>query len=291
MATGAPSPSTGFGPQSGAFDPVEIAPRIFLCLNSEAAGPRYPTSSIRRGLALRCEARELLEEGLGFGVPLIKFGNVPVFPGSRSAATRSSAGQTVITIRFVLDLVETTTIGDRTAGRQLQSLRNGFSALHRGHPRLRPAITLASSYLRRALRLGSRFERRAPVGEAAVSYTIDAGQSRIRVQANLDGLAGKGCTEIILANEQGGHYFDHCLDSGGLDLHGQALGSWDESTGRWASFIDARDNVAFTLHAVPGARMFRGREVERGRLAWAGLNYVVPPETSAFAYDIHVGTP
>ena len=41
---------------------------------------------------------------------------------------------------------------------------------------------------------------------------------------------------------------------------------------------------------VKGARMFRGRELVEGRLAWSGLTYVLPEDNINFSYDIGIGT-
>jgi len=56
-----------------------------------------------------------------------------------------------------------------------------------------------------------------------------------------------------------------------------------------ASFIDSYDNIAFTLKRVKRARMFRGRELVKGRLAWSGLAYVLPQDLINFDYDIRIG--
>ncbi len=53
--------------------------------------------------------------------------------------------------------------------------------------------------------------------------------------------------------------------------------------------IDFCDNIAFTLKQVKGARMFRGRELVKDRLAWSGLAYVFPQDIINLAYDIRIG--
>ena len=51
--------------------------------------------------------------------------------------------------------------------------------------------------------------------------------------------------------------------------------------------------VSFSLERapdpdVPGARLFRGREVARGRLAWAGFGYSLRPGPPTFTYTLRV---
>ena len=90
-------------------------------------------------------------------------------------------------------------------------------------------------------------------------------------------------------NEQGANCFDTYKDSDGLILKGEKIGSWDQIKANEASFIDPSDGLMFSLKNVEGARMFRGRELVTGCLAWSGLAYVLPPETKEFAYSIELG--
>ncbi|MCX9025362.1 MAG: hypothetical protein OIN85_04610 [Candidatus Methanoperedens sp.] len=92
-------------------------------------------------------------------------------------------------------------------------------------------------------------------------------------------------------NELGANHFDSYRDSNGLFLRGKAIGTWDETIADETSFIDFRDSIAFTLNRVKEARMFRGRELVEGRLAWSGLAYVLPHDIINFTYDIRIGAP
>ena len=98
-----------------------------------------------------------------------------------------------------------------------------------------------------------------------------------------------GCTEKIVLNEQGANWFDTYVDSEGCILKGNEIGSWDEIFADEATFLDQADGLSFTLKAVTGARMFRGRELVPGRLAWSGLAYVLPPQRDELAYSITIG--
>ena len=55
-----------------------------------------------------------------------------------------------------------------------------------------------------------------------------------------------------------------------------------------ASFASSAADVVFTLRRVPGARLYRGRELIGSRLAWSGFGYVLPPTAARFAYDIAI---
>ncbi len=75
----------------------------------------------------------------------------------------------------------------------------------------------------------------------------------------------------------------------GCVLKGNEIGSWDEIHADEATFQDPADGLSFTLKKVDGARMFRGRELVPGRLAWSGLAYVLPPQRDELAYSITIG--
>ena len=47
-----------------------------------AGSGSYPASRIQKGLVLGLKDRDLSEEGVGFGVPVLKFGLESIFPGS-----------------------------------------------------------------------------------------------------------------------------------------------------------------------------------------------------------------
>jgi len=119
--------------------------------------------------------------------------------------------------------------------------------------------------------------------------TVNTKKGTIHVSIDISKVKKEGCTEVNIMNELGANYFDRYHDSNGLFLKGKAIGTWEEIFADEASFIDSSDNIAFTLKQVKRARMFRGRELIEGRLAWSGLSYGLPPDIINFAYDIRIG--
>ncbi len=262
-----------------------------LFRDPEAGPPGYPTGRIQKGLVLALDGVDLVEEGLGFGVPLLKFGPETVFPGGATLRTGRDGDKMVVRVDFDLNLVERVgVLGGRGArSGAFRRARGFFSGLHREYPPLRGAIALAAGGLRFALGMESRFEEVASMGTANVVYTIRPREGIINTSVDLSDLKRDGCTEIIVANEQGASFFDRYRDSSGAAREGREIGTWDETGAQEASLIDPRHGIAFTLGRLPGARMFRGRELAVGRLAWSGLNYALPPGTAGFAYDIGIG--
>ncbi|MFQ5924953.1 MAG: hypothetical protein ACE5IE_03050 [Dehalococcoidia bacterium] len=271
---------------------IEMGRNMALLFGDPGTGPwDYPAGRIQKGLVLAHGNRDLAEEGIGFGVPLLKLGPETIFPGCAHITTEKDSDTSIVEVNYDLNLVERM---EFESGRSIDSsafykMRDYFSWLHRRYPPLRGVITRASNSLKLAYGIESRFKDIATVGIANVVYLIHAREGTVHVSVNLSKLKKDGCTEIIIANEQGASHFDQYRDSNGVTIIGNAIGTWNETFADEASLIDSHDNIVFTLQKVEGARMFRGRELVAGRLAWSGLNYMIPRDTGDFAYDIRIG--
>jgi hypothetical protein len=247
----------------------------------------YPTSRIQKGLVLICGDRDLSEEGIGFGAPIFKFGEEAIFPGCWRARIEEREDGTQVIADYVMNLAaRTTRRGRLMKSRFFYRARNAFSSLHRDHPSLRNGLNLSVAISRKVFQLEDTFAEVSPVGSVRAIYTIKDCEIRIALSFS----KSKGCSEVIVMNEQGANYFDTYRDSDGLIMHGNYIGCWDEVHAKEASFVNSADRIAFTLKRAKGARMFRGRELASKWLAWSGMAYVLPPETDSFAYSITIGT-
>lgn len=279
---------------SGAAAALVLSPELVLRLGTsriERGG--FPTTALCKGLCLEYRGRDLSEEGVGFGVPLVKRGLKTVFPGALTFCEHTGAGGREVAVEFSLNLVERVS---RSSGRSLHSralyaLTNGLAGLHRRCSWSRPALTALSSGLRRLLRLRTEFVP-APPGEEAgtvrVTYTLLEGNRGVQVAVDAAGLKPRGITELVLMNEQGAHYFELYRDSDGLTLPGNRIGTWDAVPAGEATLLAPTCGLAFSLRQLQGARLYRGRELEGSRLAWCGFGYVLPPGVKSFRYEIAV---
>lgn len=259
---------------------------IYLLFRDAAKGD-YASCRIQKGLLLACGQEDLSEEGMGFGVPILKFGHEAIFPGSARIGTRRDGDKTIVDVGYDLNLVEIMAVkGKKINNRYFYTVKEYLSWLHREYPHFRKILTRASNTLRRFLDIETRFEEVATFGRVDVRYIINADNIRIRVDTSR--VKKYGCTEIMLMNEQGANYFDIYRDSNGTALSGNAIGTWGETFAGEASFVDPYHNLEFTLQKVAGSRMFLGRELVHGRLAWAGLAYLIPSCTDNFEYDIRI---
>ena len=257
------------------------------------AALEYPTRRIQRGLIIASNSGELGEEGTGFGLPLVRFGNETIFPGDASVSTQRDGNQVGIRVSYNLNLILRRSL---RSGRTIESplfyrIDEFFSRLHRQQPLSRDILIWASYPIKLFCGMYTSFRQIDSFGSVIVKYDILVDEGVIHTSLDLSGLKRDGCTEIIVANEQGANHFDLYRDSDGLFLRGKEIGSWHETLADTASLAGSRDGISFSIDRIAGARLFRGRELAVNRLAWAGLNYVLPGNTANFAYDIKVGAP
>ena len=249
---------------------------------------KYPSCRIQNGLVLFHENIDLSEEGVGFGVPILKFGMKTIFPGSGCMELKKFVDRIYVKIDYDFCLAETIVVkGRRIESRTLYKIKESLSWVHRKYPFSRKLLTQGSTAIRQTLGLETRFEEVASAGSACVEYNISA-NGLIRVSADLRRIRKEGCTEVIIMNEQGANYFDTYFDSNGTILAGNKIGSWIETSSDEASFKNSHNNIIFTLSRVRDSRMFYGREFVPNRLAWSGITYSISPLISNFAYDISI---
>lgn len=250
-----------------------------------AGSGSFPSSRIQKGLVLCRNDRDLSEEGVGFGMPVIKLGDESIFPGSWKMSAKRCDGRTLVKAEYKMNLVSRMAVGDGVIKNQIFCFAsNMLSRIHRERPELRKSLSNLSGILRRSMDLKDAFCEISSQGSVNATYLITG--SRVDVFLRFPLIAG--CTEKIVLNEQGANWFDTYVDSKGCILKGNEIGSWDEIFADEASFQDPADGLSFSLKAVAGARMFRGREIVPGRLAWSGLAYVLPPQRDELAYSISI---
>ncbi len=251
----------------------------------------YPTCRVQKGLIIASNSCELVEEGVGLGLPLVRFEPETIFPGDATMSTQQEGNRVIARVSYNLNLIARRSL--RWSGtidnHCFYRVDEFFSRLHRRHPVLRGALIWAWYPIKRLCGVNTTFREIDSAGSVSVVYDIIVGEGIIHTSVNLAGLKRKGCTEIIIANEQGANHFNLYRDSNEVTLRGKQIGTWDETLAHRVSLVDWHDGISFSINAVRGARIFRGRELVANRLAWSGLNYVLPGSTTSFSYDIKIG--
>lgn len=248
----------------------------------------YPTRRLQKGLLLLCDGQGLAEEGVGFGVPVVKRGVKTVFAGGVILSRPQQGPPWAMTAAFEMNLVERLARSDGRGVRPkfLYAARDSLAALHRRSPPLRGLLTGTSVALQRTFRWTTCFVKGDSLGIVNVTYTVYPEEGRIGIAVDTADLLRDTITEVAMVNELGAHHFDRYRDSEGTTLGGKQIGTWDVVTAARATFVSTAHRAAFSLGQARGAKLNRGRELVGSRLAWSGFGYVLPPTLTDFAYDV-----
>jgi hypothetical protein len=270
---------------------VPLGDGLALEIADRASGADdYPTKRLQKGLLLLDRGRGLAEEGVGFGVPVIKRGIETIFPGGLRLSHERSGPLWEVTALFEMNLVERLARpgAESLRSRSLYVAKNSLAALHRRAPALRGPLTATSNALRRSFGWVTTFEETGSAVTLKLTYTIREGEGSVGAALDPSELSRNGVGEVVVMNEQGAHHFDRYVDADGTTLRGSAIGTWDEVAAGRASFVSSAHRVAFSLGQVEGARLHRGRELIGSRVAWSGFGYSFPPTLAGFRYDLGV---
>jgi hypothetical protein len=248
-------------------------------------------SGIHKGLVLVHRGREVVGEGAGIGVPVVKYSDKTFFPGTAEVSISSVSDEDppVITKTFVLDTVSKKRVRDGSYfnDRLYHAIHRMFTRLYIPNKPLRPLFDKLME-LRGAVGIHTEFVKTAPRGRVSVTYELRP--DGIDVEVDLLSLDREGCEEIVILNEQGSTFFTLYRDSAGLEFVGRDIGPWDEVRADRASLSFGDLSLTYILRRAKGVSLYRGWEQVEGRLAWAGLNYSLSPELPSFSFRIQLQT-
>ena len=195
---------------------IPIGPGLDLKItNNSENQPGFPTAGLQKGLVLLDHGRELAEEGVGFGVPVLMRGLQTIFPGRIQLDITEDGPLKVVRAIYTLNLEEK--IG-RPAhsgfeSTLLYSIKNILAALIRGLPFLRGLLTGISNLLRKAFGWETLYVPSEFSAEVQMTYTIDQQAGVVDIVMDKLDSSTSGITEVVVMNEQGAVTFDHFSDS------------------------------------------------------------------------------
>jgi hypothetical protein len=250
----------------------------------------YSTSRLQKGLVLYYRGQDLAEEAVGFGLPVLKCGLQTFFPGNVDFDLLHMDSVWQVTAKYTIDLEEKILRpnGANLDNSLLYTIKNYLAALIRRLPITRQSLTGFSSGLRRFFGWETTYQQSDFSAKLAMTYEYNQQTNLLTIEADLSTLPQGSVTEIIIMNEQGARFFDQYHDSDGIGLSGKEIGYWDAVTAETASFESSSHHLSFTVNQVPGARLFRGRELIDTRLAWAGFGYSIQPPARIFNHSIRI---
>jgi len=139
--------------------PIPSLSDVYLATPDAGTG-RFPSSRIQKGLILELGDRDLSEEGLGFGLPVLKLGLQPIFPGSWNISASESDGHCLIDAVFEMNLrARMIRKGKLIDDGLFYLMRENLSRIHREHPILRDCMSISSRAVKKKLELKEIFCR------------------------------------------------------------------------------------------------------------------------------------
>ncbi len=246
------------------------------------------TSALQKGLVLTLDGRELIEEGMGFGVPIVMYADKTFFSSKADVSIQKSGHGYTLRKVFTLDTVSLKKFGQGIYinDRVYSPFRKTFQKLYIKHKKLNPFFNKLME-LRELANIKTDFVTVRPRGTVTVTYHLQP--TTINIQANFSNVALNKCCEVLVLNEQGSSMFEKYSDSSGLNLFGRKIGAWETVTANQAAMQSVNRKIFFSVQKVEGATLFRGWERTRKRFSWAGLSYSMGPTNGVFGYSIGLG--
>ncbi len=262
----------------------------------EDTRPQHGLSSpLHKGLipSKRTDQVNLAEEGLGFGLPILRYKRDFYFPGSGLSSANGLVIDKNAWKRYDFNLIER---GRRKQHDKVSSFSwVGPRLFHRLYefPILRRFITIGleqrQRFLKREIILKTEFLRVKSRGRACVTYSIDRRNNKITVNVDLQEIDVSGLQHIYIMNELGGTLFDTYFDADGNHLKGQDIGEWNIMSSKWGVMYSEKHDIGFKVHVPQSTLAFRGREIIGDAICWSGIALRIGPDRPNVQYDIEFG--
>lgn len=268
---------------------VDLKDRLSVKAYFDCSPHCMETAPLQKGLVLMLDEKELIEEGMGFGVPVVKYKDKTYFSTSAKLSMHENRSSHMLRKTYLLDAVSRKKIGQESYINDgfYSSVHKTFEKLYLHNKRISPFLNKIME-LRDVARIKTEFKKVNPRGTISVDYEVLS--SSIRISVDFSNLELNNCQEALVVNEQGSTIFENYADTSGVHLAAKNIGAWDVVTANKASMLNANEQLAFSLQRVKGATLFRGWEKTRNRFSWAGLSYSLRPNHGTFKYTIHLDT-
>ncbi|NLF88655.1 hypothetical protein GX563_07515 [Candidatus Bathyarchaeota archaeon] len=254
----------------------------------EDSRPNYlETAPLQKGLVLVLNGKELIEEGMGFGAPVVLFENRTYFSRSAETSVTQIGNSKILTKKFIFDTILRKKIGDAFyINDYLYSYyHKWFQKIYTEHKGF-ALISTKLIELSRRIGVATEFQKVTSIGNVTVKYSCLTDSISIEVLSQLQ----RGYREVAVLNEQGASIFRKYSDTDGLTLLDTQIGAWEVVEAGEASLSHIDGSVSFSLPNHRKSRFFRGREKIDDQYSWVGFCYYLAPEVSMFQYLIKLKT-
>ncbi len=252
-------------------------------------------SPIQKGVILSREqgSADLCEEGIGIGVPLLKYRRDFYFPGT---ATTSEEGEIIsqrVWKKFDLNLIDRhqkrASSGPETFSWVYQRLYNRVYKTTMGRRLIELSSRVAGNTGVNLKDHSPAFYRVESKGTIPVYYEFKNEKREIIVSMNFEDVDRNGLQEIFVSNELGGVLFDRYIDDTGIHLERDEISGWDRIEGRKATFYSPVANLFLEVSIPEELHAYRGREIIDDIISWSGVILSIPPNSKSLEYLVRIG--
>jgi hypothetical protein len=259
---------------------LEIDEGLVLGITEKCSHGAGDSLGLERGLILFVENKPAIGEGVGFGVPAIEYSDKILFSSSATTIIRNDT----LIRSYSIDAVQRKTWGRFTVDVGLyRVVQNRLAKVYRTDRRFRRVLTQIM-FVQSLLGIRPTYEKVNSRGYVDVSYNLVG--KKVIITVNCSRLVHRDFRRLLVFNEQSAD-FNIYQDDFGI-LTDEDIGVWEEVKSRNASLRSRNLNVGFSVENLPGTRLYRGRELFRPRLDWAGFCYYIPSETERFTYTVQI---
>jgi hypothetical protein len=261
--------------------PLELNKRFTLKLSEDTGQCLGDSLGLQKGLIMFLGSEPLCGEGVGFGVPAVEYSNQILF--SRTATMIKKNSEFVKT--FSIDAVQRKTWKDKFSldNKIYRSVQSILADAYRTKAEFRPAL---GHIMRIQSLVGIKLSTKSVESKGYVNQTYRMSGNSVTITVDNSGLTDKDFTRLYIFNEQSSD-FDVYHDEFGT-LRDDDIGVWEEVRSRRAYLTNRKLNVTFGVGNIPGTKLYRGRELLRPRLDWAGFCYSVPSNIQRFSYTVQI---
>lgn len=252
--------------------------------------PHYlETSQLQKGLVLLVEGSEVIEEGMGFGAPVVLYQDRAFFSSSADISIQQKGNHKILIKSFTIDTISRKRLGKGIyLNHRLYNFgQKRFHNIYTQNNNLAPILTRFIELLKK-LGINTEFQKANPRGIITVKYTCLP--HLIQVEILLSKLNKKGCREVLILNEQGASFFRKYSDTDGLTLFDGQIGAWESTKAEEVALFNIKETTGFSLRNKGSVVLLRGREKIPGRYSWVGFCYSLRPHISRFRYSIGLKT-
>lgn len=266
---------------SSKFYSLKLSDTLSLLLNVGTKLAQEDSADLQKGLVLFNKAKSLCGEGVGFGVPAVEYSDQVLF--STSASIQAENG--ILVKIFWMDAAPIKPWVKFLKGSSSphRILRRLLVKIYRTDRKFRPLFAYLMK-LRSLLGLRLSFQKVAPRGFIEVTYHLSGKDLNIKVDSS--NLFYRNFKKLLIFNEQSAS-FNLYKDDLGI-LRKADIGVWEEVKSKRAYLANEECSVTFGVENICGTKLYRGRELLRPRLDWAGFCYSIPSSQQRFGYTIQI---